>query len=149
MNDKPKLDLALCSAVTAAGKPCTYPAVPGSDPPQCDLHGKNWLKTVDLDQKLEFYSRYLSSRENESILAQMAQPSRVRELVAARALTAHLLDELIKADEDYAAQKMLVPLILRAIKLASDLAKQLEDMQDDGDWNDVLDRLSNELDLDL
>ena len=140
---------ARCSAVTAAGKPCTYPAVPGSEPPLCDLHGKNWLKSLDSEGEPAFYGRYLSSRENETTLVQMEQPSIVRELVATRVLTAHLLDELLKASGDHAAQKMLVPLIFRSIKLASDLAKQLEALDDDGDWDAVLDRLGDELDLDL
>jgi hypothetical protein len=138
-----------CSAMTAAGKPCTYPAEPGSEPPLCDLHGKNWLKTLVSERDLAFYGRYLSSREDEATLAQMEQSSRVRELVAARALTAHLLDELQEADADPAAQRILVPLILRALKLASDLAKELERGEDDDDWDEILDRLSDELGLDL
>ena len=149
MNGKRLPGNTRCSAVTAAGKPCTYPAVPGSEPPLCDLHGKNWLKSLDSEGEPAFYGRYVNSREDEATLAQMEQPSIVRELVATRVLTAHLLDELLKASGDHAAQKMLVPLIFRSIKLASDLAKQLEALDDDGDWDAVLDRLGDELDLDL
>ena len=138
-----------CSATTAAGKPCTYPAERGSDPPLCDLHGKNWLKAFDIESQVEFYGRYLTSRENETTLAQMAQPSRVRELIVTRALAAHLLDELRKVETDSPDYKTLVPLILRSIKLASDLAKELDIGQEDDDWDEVADRLGDELDIDI
>jgi hypothetical protein len=140
---------ARCTATTAAGKRCTYPAAKDSDPPLCDLHGKSWLEGLDGERKVEFYGRFLTGLENETILAQMARASGERELVVVRALVAHLLDELIHAKGDRAAQKVLVPLILRSLKLAADLAEQLQAGGDDDDWNEVLDRLSDELDIAL
>jgi hypothetical protein len=149
MTAKVNLENARCSATTAAGKRCTYPATRDSDPPLCDLHGKLWQKELDGESKVEFYGRFLTGLENETILAQMARASGERELVVARALVAHLLDDLIQARGDRSAQKVLVPLILRSLKLAADLAKQLQAGGDDDDWDEVLDRLSDELDIDL
>ena len=149
MAEKDMLRPARCTARTAAGKACTYPAAPGSNPPLCDLHGRNWLEALDKEGRFEFYGRYLTRREDQATLAQMAQPSRVRELIVARALVAHLLDELQGFKADPAAYKSLVPLILRSLKLASDLAKQLEGAGQDEDWEGVLDRLGDELDVDL
>jgi hypothetical protein len=123
--------------------------VQDSDPPLCDLHGKTWLEVLDGEQRVEFYGRFLSGLENDTILGQMARASGERELVVARALVAHLLDDLIEASGDRAAQKVLVPLILRSLKLAADLAKQLQAGADDEDWDEVLDRLSDELDIKL
>ena len=111
MNAVLVMDVSRCSAMTVAGKPCTYPAVRDSDPPLCELHGKTWLKGPDLEKELQFYGRYLTSRENEATLAQMAQPARVRELIVTRALVAHLLDELQKAKAGSMDYKTLVPLI--------------------------------------
>jgi hypothetical protein len=149
MNTAHNASRPLCTATTAAGKACTYLAVPGSDPPLCELHSRNWLKTVKQEGDLAFYGRYLNSREKEATLQQMAQSSRVRELVAVRTLAAHLLDELIDAREDPAARRALVPLALRALKLASALAKDLQAAEIEDDWDAVLDRLSDELDLKL
>lgn len=149
MSDQPVNDPARCTATTAAGKRCTHPAARGSNPPQCDLHGRNWLKALDQESQLEFYGRYLTSREDDATLTQMAQPTRVRELIVTRALVAHLLDELQGIRDDPAAYKTLVPLLLRALKLASDLARQLQVGDEEGDWDNVLDRLCDELDVDL
>jgi hypothetical protein len=71
------------------------------------------------------------------------------ELILARAILVRLLDELEKPDSGAAQLRVVVPLLFRGIKLVADLLKQLGGDGQDGTWDEVLDRLGDELDVEL
>lgn len=149
MNEQPESDHPFCTATTAAGRPCAQPAVPGSNPPLCNLHGLTFVTAVDLLRETSCYDRYLAKRENAAELAQLDQPSLLGELRLARVMNGCLLDLLQHPDADEATVKSIVPLIFRGVKLVSDLMKQLGGAGSENNWDEVLDRLGEELNLEL
>jgi len=138
-----------CAAITEAGRSCTYPAVPGSDPPRCELHGMAWLDEAAPGNRAEYYGRYLAKWQRRGDLAHMDERSLIRELLVARALLDDMLELLRKSEPETAEYKVLMPFILRVIKLISDLTKQLGSEQENGRWDEVLDRLGDELDIEI
>jgi hypothetical protein len=139
----------LCSATTQAGQPCDYPAVPGSAPPRCELHGLQWLDGVEAGEKAAYYGRYLEKWQRSGDLAHMDERSLIRELLVARALLDDMLELLRSSELETAEYKILMPFILRVIKLISDLTKQLGSEQENSHWDEVLDRLGDELDIEI
>lgn len=148
MSDLPAGTAPSCTAATRAGKPCTYPAEAGSDPPLCALHGQRWLQAAAAKESADFYNRYLARRESPGALTAMEQRTLRRELVVARAILAQVLDLLLEPEE-IAEPKIFVPIALRCVKLIADLIKQMSGSESDGHWDAVLDRLADELDIDL
>lgn len=149
MNEQPDSEQSCCTAITAAGNPCTYTAVPGSSPPRCELHGLNFVKEIDLLRETSYYDRFLAKRENTAELAQLDLPSLLGELRVTRMMNGRLLELIGEAEADEATVKALTPLIFRGVKLVSDLMKQLGGVGGDNQWDEVLDRLGEELDIEL
>jgi hypothetical protein len=138
-----------CTAITEAGRPCRYPAVPGSDPPRCELHGMVWLDDAAPGDRAAYYGRYLAKWQRRGDLAHMDERSLIRELLVARALLDDMLELLRKSEPETAEYKILMPFILRVIKLISDLTKQLGSDKENSHWDQVLDRLGDELDIEI
>jgi hypothetical protein len=141
-------DSQTCTATTQAGKPCRYPAVPGSEPPLCELHGRIWLEPRGQAERQQ-YGRYLDLLDDDKMLARLEDRSPLGELILTRAILIRLVDHLLDPQSGTAESKSLVPLIFRGIKLVSDLLKQVGSEEVDGHWDAVLDRLSDELDIDV
>ena len=139
----------LCTALTQAGQPCRHLALPDSDPPLCDLHGMNWMEKAEHAREASYCGRYLASRGDEKMLSQLEDRSQIGELILAREMVARLVDHLQEPQADSAESKVFVPLIFRGIKLVSDLLKQLGSEGGGDQWDQVLDRLGDELDIDI
>lgn len=138
-----------CSSLTAAGKPCAYPALPGSDPPRCSLHGRAWRQKSDRARAPALYDRYLRDRYGERPPAVLDQAAIEPELQVARALAGQLLEKLSGPAAKEDAARIYAPILLRNLKLIFDMVRYREAQGMDNRWDDVLDRLADELDVDI
>ena len=142
-------EVLICSATTAAGRPCHYPAVAGSDPPRCELHGRSWPENGTPEETAAYYDAYLSTRFAPGALAQLDRSAIDEELKVARALVGEILDQLVEKEQPANERKIFVPIALRCLKLVFDMARYKEARGDSRDWRPVLDRLADELDSEL
>lgn len=109
----------------------------------------NWLEKAERAREASYCGRYLASRDDDKMLAQLEERSQIGELILARAMVARLVDHLLEPETGPAESKVFVPLIFRGIKLVSDLLKQLGSEGGGDEWNEVLDRLNEELDINV
>ncbi len=138
-----------CSAQTAAAKPCRYPALPGSEPPLCELHGKIWERAAPGERGADRYGRFLDQVLGGALPRGLAPDSPLPELLAIQIVVEELLHAFVRARGDEEAVKLYVPHIFRGAKLILDLKKELGSAGQEPPWNDVLDRLGDELDIEI
>jgi hypothetical protein len=149
MDAQPQDGAERCGATTAAGRPCRYPAVMGSDPPRCELHGQIWPDGGALPASAACYDHYLRTRFTPQALARLDDSAIDQELKVARALVGEVLEQLVEIEQPGDARKVFVPIALRCLKLVFDMAKYQEMRGEGRDWRPVLERLAEELDSEL
>ena len=142
-----------CSAVNKNGKVCKAWSVWDSNPPRCSAHagrnvGAGAPKGNTNALKHGLYRSTMTAEEID-LLESCDEQSLQSELEMARLQVIRLAGYQLQEDVPFMQKVKMVPVIISAIRAIAYLKRQIAEMEDPIDWDDLLDEVGEAMDWDI
>lgn len=140
-----------CSATTRAGKPCRAWSIHDSDPPLCSAHaGRAGAPANNQNRYVHgFYSKSFKASEIVDLVAHATNTTLEDELAVTRILVQRYMKFLNREEAKIYDYSSIAPHVFAGVRTIALLLRQIETQQSGGPWDEILDQMSEILNVDL
>lgn len=140
-----------CSATTRAGNPCKAWAIHNSNPPLCSAHsGRAGAPPGNQNRYTHgFYSQSFKATEVADLVAHATNTTLEDELAVTRVLVQRYMAFLNREEAKVYDYSSIAPHVFAGVRTIALLLRQIENQQSGGPWDEILDQMSDVLNLNL